>query len=108
MEGRLQAVFAVDKHIFDLRGHFEGAAVGDDDIRVFADFKRADPVFDADVAGRIDGDGFERFKRIHAGFYGKTSAQGQIFLGNDGGVRDDGNVASGLVKNPRGRPAFFS
>ena len=104
----LQLTDAVDEYVFDLGCYFEGAAVGDDDIRILAGFEGTDAVFDADVTGGVDGDGLERLKRIHAGLYRETCAQGQILLRDDGRVGDNGYMAAGLTQYAGSDPAFVS
>ena len=52
-------------------------------LGVLARLQRADAVGDADVLRRVDGDGPERVKRVHARLYGHTGAERQILLRDD-------------------------
>ena len=77
----------------------ERGACHDDDVGVLSNLDGADAVSDADVLGRIDGDGAECVILVHAGFDGKARAERQVVERRNRCIGDDGNLAAGLCKD---------
>ena len=104
----LQLDFAsVDEYVAYLAFYGEGRAVKDYDVSVLSNLQGADPVGDADMLRRIDGDGAEGVIFIHSSLDRHSGAKGQVVKRDYRSVGNDGDVAAGLCQDSRGLPGLI-